>query len=127
MTKLHLPPGRTSICPMLVRKPLGPHQLTRCLGSVQASKTRARGASRSRVVEISRSLVAVTVLLLVLKFLEVEVEAVEPLFPDLAVMEDPIVDLLERLCLQLAGPELRVAAADDEAGPLQHLEVLGDG
>src|SRR5471030_393303 len=131
MTKLHLPPGFTSICWMVVVKPFGPHQCFKCAGFVQASKTSARGGSKTRVVTISRSAVSlslpVTLILLFLHVLEVKVQTVEPLFPDHAVVLDPVRDLLERLRREPAGTPLRLAAAGDEARALQHLEVLGDG
>ena len=44
-----------------------------------------------------------------------------------AILSDPVGDILERSRLEPAGAPLRLAAARDEAGTLQHLEMLGDG
>src|SRR5690349_14638371 len=70
---------------------------------------------------------AVTFLLLSLKFVEVIAQAVEALFPEPAVLSDPIRDLPQRLRVEAAGPPLRPPALRDQAGALQHLEVLGHG
>src|SRR5688572_25791518 len=66
-------------------------------------------------------------LLVLLKFLEVVVEAVEALFPEAAVMLDPTRGVLQRRGLEPAWPPLRLAAALNEPGALEHLEVAGDG
>ena len=39
----------------------------------------------------------------------------------------PVVHREQALEVKLRGPALAVAGPTDEAGPLQHLEVLGDG
>src|SRR4051794_21568602 len=119
---------------MVVVKPVGPHQWTTCFGSVQASHTRSRGALTTRLMTISRSAVAVSgliflsaiLLLLFLNFTQVILETVEALFPELTVIFDPLRDVFERLGLQAARAPLRVAAAGNESGALQHLQVLGD-
>ena len=41
-------------------------------------------------------------------------------------MREPVVDILEGLGSDPAGPPLRLAAARDEPGTLQHLQMLGD-
>src|SRR4051812_13022439 len=114
MTNRQTPPGLTSILNVVVVNPLGPHQLARCLGSVHSLKTRSRGASKMRVAVMSRSptigdaslmrmilpfavgLVGFLLLLLALKLFEVFVESIETLFPEPAVMLDPVGDILER-------------------------------
>ena len=52
----HLPPGRTSICSMVILYFRGPIQWTRSLGSVYARNTASRGASKVRTIRISVSL-----------------------------------------------------------------------
>ena len=57
---------------------------------------------------------------------KVFVQSVEAFFPESAVVIDPLGDVLERAGVEMAGPPLRVAAAGDQAGALEHFEVLGD-
>src|SRR5574341_162459 len=108
-----------------------------CSGFVQAFQTRSRGASMTRVITTSRSdgvvyavtptLAAVTMLLL--RFLEVLEIAIEPLkarLPEAAVVLRPVGDLLEGGRLEPARPELRFAAARDQARALQDPQMLGD-
>jgi hypothetical protein len=54
------------------------------------------------------------------------VEARVALLPVLPVGRDPVGDQLETARFQAARPALGVAAARDQAGALEHLEVLGD-
>src|ERR1700712_3348756 len=61
-----------------------------------------------------------------LQFLEVVVEAVEAVVPQGAVFGEPGVDGHQRLGLELARAPLCVAAARDEAGVFEDLEMLGD-
>src|SRR5207245_8454315 len=61
-----------------------------------------------------------------LQLAQIALEAVEALVPEAAIMLDPVGDLLQRARLQPAGPPLRLAAARDQAGALQHLEMLRD-
>src|SRR5690349_18381380 len=65
-------------------------------------------------------------LVLGLKLAEVILQPVEPLLPELTIALQPVVDAFQRLRLELAGPPLRLAAARDQAGGFQHLEMLGD-
>jgi hypothetical protein len=58
---------------------------------------------------------------------EVAVEAVEAAVPEDAIALDPVGDVLEGLGGEAAGAPLGVAAALDEVGALEDLEVLGDG
>ena len=51
---------------------------------------------------------------------------IETALPDPAVLVHPRRDVPQRLGPQLAGPPLRIPALDDQAGSLQHLEVLRD-
>src|SRR5438093_9726240 len=89
----------------------------------------------ARVMTISRSdgvvkvvaalCFAVTFLLLLLQFNQIFVEALEALVPEAAIVFEPVGDVLERRRLEPAGPPLRLATLRDQAGALQHLEVLG--
>src|SRR5437763_125219 len=114
---------------MVVEKPFGPHQFTTCPGLVIASHTSSRGASKVRVMTISRSAVpAASLFLLVSIFLlldlhglKVGIQAIEPLFPELAVLFDKIGSFVQRRRIELARPPLRLAAARDQPGALQHL------
>ena len=54
-------------------------------------------------------------------------EAVEASLPEPAVVLEPVGSLVQRRSLQSRGPELRGAAARDQAGALEHPEVLRDG
>src|SRR5882724_1431481 len=119
-------------------QPSGPSiHLVTCSGFVQQSNTSARGASTTRVTTISRSegvakVVAPTlsavviVVLLVLKVVEVVVEAFVAGVPEAAVALGPLRDLLERRRLEPAGAPLRLASAGDQAGALEHAQVLRD-
>src|SRR5262245_56888350 len=128
MMRFQMPPGRTSIECVVVVKPRGPHHRPTCSGSVQASKTSAGGAANTRVKTSSRSdsRCVVTVLLLLLHPAQVLIEPVEALLPEPAVVLHPAGDLLQRPGDEPARSPLGVAAAGDQAGRLQHLEVLGD-
>src|SRR5256885_1639370 len=128
-----MPPGRRSIAADSMVKPFGPHHRISCSRSVQALKTRSRGASNARVMTKARSAAlatalsfSATLLLLRLQVLEVIVEAVETLFPETAVVLDPVGDILQRPGVEPAWPPLRLAAARDQSGAFEHLEVLGD-
>jgi len=113
---------------------------------VQASKTRLRGAAKTRVSTISRSvgvvicnvpvsftvfvigdlllwLRASTFFLVGLQLVEQGIEALEAALQRPAVALQPFGGFRERLGLDPAGPPLRVAAARNQAGALQDLEV----
>ena len=62
-----------------------------------------------------------------LQFLQVGLEPVEALLPDVAVALGPLGDFLERRRLDPARPPLRLAPARDQAGALEHPQVLRDG
>src|SRR6185312_8251157 len=111
MTKRHTPPARNSKLDVVVVKPFGPHHCARCSGLVNAENTSARDASKMRMPlmtfgSLSRSrlflsaifpLLARRLFVLALQFAQVNVEAVETLFPEPAVALEPLVDALERL------------------------------
>src|SRR5207249_7688434 len=134
MPKRKAPPGRTSISQKGVVKPCGPHQRARCSGSVQALKTRRRGASKTRVMTSSRSSVwvaalvlASTCLPLLFQLVQIILQAVKALLPEAAVVLQPVGGVFERPCPEPAGPPLCLATARDQTGALEHLEVLRDG
>src|SRR3970282_1378219 len=99
-------------------------------------KTRSRGASMTRVATISRSPCVVggrglagrvMFLLLFLQLAQIVVQAVVALFPEAPVVFEPVAGRLKGGEFEPAGAPLRLAPAGDEAGPLEHLEVLGHG
>src|SRR6516165_5949896 len=127
------PPGRTSIPAEIAIKPRGPHQHARCSGSVHILKTSRRGASKTRVMTSSRpvagvadSAVAAILPLRALQVAEIVVEAIKAVIPKMPVLLEPLGSVLERPGSNPAGPPLGLAAAPDQPGPLQHLQVLGD-
>src|SRR5579862_3179825 len=152
MTKRQTPPGRISKLCVVVVKPYGPHHCAKCLGSVHSEKTRSRGAANSRTPMIdrgsrSRSMLLPaampTLLLAVFDFRglrvrrlgfcllglqrpQIEVEPIEALVVEAAIVVEPVVNILERARLDPAGPRLRLARAGDQAGALEHLEMLRD-
>jgi hypothetical protein len=64
---------------------------------------------------------------LTLQLLQVVIQPIEALVPELAVPLHPIGDLVQRSRLQPARPPLCLSSLRDQPGSLQHLEVLGDG
>src|SRR5947208_8374778 len=130
------PPTRRSPLFSVMVKPRGQDHCARCCGSVQTRNTRARGASNARRMVSSRSAAGATALfralacmcfLQSLQFAEICVEALEAFLPVAAIALGPVGHLLERSGPQPAGPRLSLAAANDESGTLQHLQVLRDG
>src|SRR5439155_23194335 len=97
----------------------------RCLGSVHAVHTSARGASNTRVPMIdrgsrsrSRLFLALTLFLLRLQLVQVIPQSIEALVPEAAIGFEPVVNILEGTRFDPAGAPLRRAAARDEAGAL---------
>src|SRR5579885_1861655 len=154
MTRRQLPPGRTSISDIVVVNPCGPHHFSTCLGSVHIWKTRSRGALNNRVSTISRSAppfasiglwlvrsvfsrgisspvqcrrpLPVTTLASFLNGAEINVQPVEAFSPEPVIVFNPIGCVLQGACTQAAGPQLSLTSALDQAGPLQHFQVLGN-
>src|SRR5439155_7515277 len=96
--------------------------------------TTSRGASNRRVTVSSRCRAAAAALSLApiplffrFELAQIVVQPVEPLVPEPAVVLDPLGGVLQRRRLQPARPPLRFAAARDQAGALQHLQMLRDG
>src|SRR5436190_20482659 len=110
-----------------------------CSHDVCASNTSSRGASNSRVDTISRSDGVVTVSVLLplatiafllsssLELLQVLLQPVVALLPELAVPLGPVGDLLQRPRLQPGGAPLPVPPPGDQPRPLEHLQVLRHG
>ena len=67
------------------------------------------------------------ILPVVFQLAQVVVEAVEAGLPVAAVLLQPVGGVLEGFRPEAAGAPLLLAAAGDEAGAFQDLEVLGDG
>src|SRR5690606_12977221 len=61
-----------------------------------------------------------------LDLLQVDVQAIETLLPQAPVVLDPLRGGIQGLRLEPRRAPLAFAAAHDEPGALQHLEVLGD-
>src|ERR1700680_2212860 len=138
MTKRQTPPGRNSNLDVVVVKPFGPHHCARCFGSVHAAKTSSRSASNSRMPMIERGSLCKSRLLFTAMFFtlgfrrfglqhfQIGVEAIKTLLEEPAIVFEPVVNAFECLRLDAAGAKLRFAAACDQAGAFQHLEMLGD-
>src|SRR5712691_9434646 len=134
----HAPPGRKSISQLTVSYFLGPHQCDMCSHEVCASNTRSRGASKTRVMTISRSEGVVTVSWLLplppiarllsssLELLQVLVQPVVALLPEPTVPLGPLRHLFDWPRLEPCGPPLPLPASRDEPRPLKHLQMLGD-
>src|SRR6516225_5858087 len=94
-----------SISQKTVVKPCGPHQRATCSGCVHVLNTSTRGASIRRETISSRSATLVsasTAPLLTLQFLQVSFQAIKALFPEDAVMFQPVGGTLQRARLQPA-------------------------
>src|SRR5580704_10230737 len=139
------PFGRRSISQTASGTPLGSHQCATCSALVQASKTTARGASKMRVITISRSVGVViftvpmfftgdlslsprasTCFLLLLHHFQVVVQACKFLLPEAAKGFKPLSDLLEWDGHERARTPLRIARAYNEARSFENIEVLRD-
>src|SRR5262245_50712538 len=100
----HRPPGRKSISHDRVTNPRGPHHCLIRSGSVQALKTRLRGAAKTRVMVSSRSvgaegglfLAAMVLLLLSLDSAQILTQAAQAFFPERAIVLEPVHRLFER-------------------------------
>ena len=65
-------------------------------------------------------------LLLSLQLVEILIQPVVALLPEAAIGLGPLGDVFQRLGPQAAGAPLSVAAARDESGTLENVEVLRD-
>src|SRR5438270_7460358 len=118
----------------IVVKPRGPHHCAACFASVQAANTTSRGASNVRVIVSPRCPASLAALSLARILVppwplrldpgEIVVQAVEALFPEPPVIFDPIGGAPERRRVEPAGSPLRCAAARNEPGARQPLQML---
>src|ERR1700734_1651683 len=131
---------------MAIPRARGPRHCTRRSGAVWARNTSSRGASNSRVMMkigmpgsavISVLLIVVSFLcrcrvmagILFLSGLQCRQQVIEPLValvPEPLVAGQPGGHLAERLGLQAAEPGGGPPVPRDQAGLLEHLQVLGD-
>src|SRR6267378_4143912 len=144
-TQRKAPFGRRSIAQMARGTPLGSHQCATCSAFVQASKTTARGASKMRVITISRSVGIVIFtdpmfstgdlssslrasrgFLHLLHHFQVVVQACKFLLPEAAKGFNPLSDILEWDGHERARTPLRIARAHNEARSFEYVEVLRD-
>src|SRR6478609_3046022 len=127
MTVANAPPGRAStvIDSSGVWVPVGPQKWVRCSGSVMQRNTSSRGASKTRRTRSTWSVIGVSCRR-GLEGAEMGIEFVEALGPRAPARFHPVDRGVERLALEVAGPELGLPAAGDQPRPLEHLQVLGD-
>src|SRR2546427_6757881 len=127
------PPGRKSNSQTGLVNPWGPHHCATCFGSVHTLNRSSLGASKTRVGTSSCSFSFVAVfpvamlLLLVLHVTQIVIQTVKALRPEPPVAFGPVGNVLERTCLEPAGPPLRLVSPRDQPRALQRLKVLGDG
>src|SRR5665213_888660 len=103
MQQRDFPPTRKSILQTGAVKPFGPHLCMTYFGSVHAFQTNSRGASKTRVIVIRSTSLAVFFVISHPFFLHLiynRIQFVETLFPESAIAESPVADCLNRL-----GPE----------------------
>src|SRR6266850_2935339 len=128
-----VPPGRKSNSQIGLANPWGPHHCETCFGSVHTLNSSSLGASKIRVSTSSYSfsfaaVFPVAMLLLpILYVVQVVVQTVKALRPEMPVVLRPIGNVLERTCLEPAGPPLCLVSTCDQPRARQHLKVLGDG
>src|SRR4051794_14588434 len=127
MTVVKTPPGRAStvIWSSGALTPVGPQKWVRCSGAIRQLKTSSRGASKTRVMCRTCSVMCLSVRGCP-QGAEVVVELVEALGPQAPVRLDPVHGGIEGLPLQMAGAELRLPASRDQPRAFEHLQVLGD-
>src|SRR4029453_11621068 len=128
MVSRNAPPGLTSIATLSsgTGHPGPPNQSANGSGSVHSLHTRSRAASKTRVIEMPRSSVGCSAIRgAILVAAQAPVQPVEAGLPKAAVVVQPVGRFLERGAAQARGAQLRGAAALDEAGVLEHAQVLG--
>src|SRR5262249_35139590 len=122
------PPGRASISQEKTSAPCGPNQRVKCSAFVQTSKTRPRGAPKTRLTTSSPAGIGSPLLLrtgiplllagrfsaLRLELSQVHVETIEAPLPEAAVPGGPVRDLAQGARFQLARAPLSLPAAGDE-------------
>src|SRR5688500_1856355 len=136
-----IPPGRASSSQATTSAPCGPNQRVKCSARVQTSKTRSRGASKTRLTTTSSAGVASPPLLctgialllvrrcaaFALELSQVQVETIEALLPEAAVLGGPVRDLAQRGRVELARAPLSLPAAGDEARVFENAQMFRAG
>src|SRR5277367_2887411 len=143
-TKRVAPPTRKSISQTASRQSSGPYnQRFTSSGLLQASKTRCRGASKMRVIVISRSLGVVTFsvplffigalphcastfFLLRFQLLQHAIQPLEIGFPNAPVPFDPDLQLFQWRRAQRINPALRVHANIHQSRVAEHAQMFRD-
>src|SRR5215212_3567302 len=118
MVARQAPPGRTSIATVWsgTSASAPPNQSANASGSVHSRQTRSRGASSTRVIaKPSRT-----------SLIEPPLHGVEALLPEAAVGLEPLGRVTQRRTAQPRRAQLRRAATLDQAGALEHAQVLRD-
>src|SRR5262249_55005435 len=105
-----------------VSKCSGPYHAASSSGSVQARKTISRGASKMRVIRTSWAVSSIRGLLSA----QMRIEPVHPGIPCPLARLHPLDRVIQRLRPHPARAPLRLAAADDQPGALEHFEVARD-
>src|SRR6266536_3583033 len=98
-----------------------------CVGSDQTFQTSSRGASKTRDATISRAAVSVATgmfLLLAFQCSQIFIQAIETVFPETAIVVDPIGDLLERRGIEVTRTPLCVTAPRDQTGMLENFQMF---
>src|SRR6266568_6386938 len=136
ITYRQAPPTRRSISAIVTSPRFACHQRLTSSGVVHALYTRCLGASKSRVMRICLSFGRVTVavpllvtaisFLLLLEFLQHDVQLVEPLRPGALVVLHPVMDGFERVAVQPVEPLPSLAAHVYRSHFAEHPQVLGD-
>src|SRR5271155_1571079 len=143
-TKRAAPPTRRSISQTARRQSSGPYnQRLTSSGLVQASNTRCRGASKTRVIVTSRSLGVVTFsvplffigalphcastfFLLRFQLLQHAIQPLEIGFPNAPVSFDPHFQLFQWRRAQRINPALRVHANIHQSRVAEHAQMFRD-
>src|SRR5580658_6677766 len=124
MTMRQSPPTRTSSSQTGFVKSSGPHHCASCSGFVHASNTTSAGASKSRLMTISRSLDSPAPLVLLLPDMtlrllfhlpQVILQTVQAFFPEAPVVGHPVRDFLQRSRFKTARSPLGFLSPCDQA------------
>src|SRR3954447_3399557 len=97
MQQRNFPPTRKSISQKGAVKPFGPHHCITYFGSVHAFQTNSRGASKTLVTTIRSVSLTVFFVISALRsfhFVHNDIQLVETLFPEPAIMRRPVADRL---------------------------------
>src|SRR5579871_681487 len=130
MQQRNFPPTRKSILQTGDVKPFGPHHCFTYFGSVHAFHTNSRGASNTLVITIRSVsftvLFAIPGLLFFLHLIYHRIQFVETLFPEPAIAERPIADLLDCLRPQRAHTLTSALGLDHNPRPHQVSDMFGN-